>query len=156
QVAGFDTAPLFSPLGPAWYRGYALCRAVTELDVVDAALKRLGVARIAVGHTASPTLKPTLRLGGRVLLMDTGMLKSVYGGPGHAVVFEGGKISAIDEDGAAVEPVVDERPVDLVPVKGGDALVEAALTGATEVSRGPEANGMIPVQLDNKGSKLQG
>jgi hypothetical protein len=153
-VAGFDAAPLFSPQGPAWYRGLALCRQVTEADAVEAALKRLSVARIAVGHTGSPTLRPTLRLGGRVLLMDTGMLASVYKGRGHAVVIEGGKLSAVDEDGAAVQPVVDERPVELIPPRVGDAAVEAALADGSEVSRGQESGGLIPVQLDYKGSKV--
>ena len=154
QVAAFDAAPLYSPQGPAWYRGYALCRGITELDAANAALAHLGVKRIAIGHTASPTLKPTLRLGGRVLLMDTGMLKSVYGGRGHAIVIEHGKLSAIDEDGAAVEPVGDDRIVDLIPLRGGDALVESTLSEAKVAARGSEANGLVPLQLEHQGSKL--
>jgi hypothetical protein len=76
--------------GPLWYRGMATETADQIGDHVDAVRKAYGVERIVVGHT--PTRAPIVgRLGGRVIVIDTGMSRS-YGGPKDCLIIEGGKL----------------------------------------------------------------
>jgi len=154
-VLGFDASPLFGVRGPLWYRGLAMCRAVTEHDVADAALKQFGVKRIAIGHTTTPTLRPTLRLEDKVLMLDTGMLKAAYGGRGHAVTIDAQGLTAIDEDGSTVALVRDERPIGIpMPGNGNDASLEAALASATLPSQLRIDGERTEVALDFQGKPL--
>lgn len=90
---------LTSPDGPLWYRGYATLGDEAQPQI-DALLERLGVTRVAVGHT--PQLPGTIkaRFNNRVFLMDTGMLSSHYkGGRPAALEIAGGRVTAIYTDG---------------------------------------------------------
>ena len=55
--------------------------------------------RIAVGHTPSMDSRIAARFGGRVFLIDTGMLASVYKGRPSALEIKGEAVNAIYEDG---------------------------------------------------------
>ena len=154
-VIGFDDLPLYSVNGPVWYRGLALCRAVTEQDVVDAALAQFGVKRIVVGHTTTPTLRPTLRLQRKVLMIDTGMLKSLYGGRGHAVVIDANGVRAIDEDGADVSLVVDDRPIGIRLPGGSDTALETELLEAQAAPERLADGERFEVSLEYQGKALQ-
>ena len=69
-------SPLHGPIGPLWYRGTASCNPLMEGDVLDAALDSLGATRIVFGHTPTSTRKIQQRMNGRIVEIDTGMLKS--------------------------------------------------------------------------------
>jgi hypothetical protein len=153
-VIDFDGETLFGERGPVWYRGLALCRAVTEQDVADAALAQFGVKRIVVGHTPTPTLRPTLRLQGKVLMVDTGMLKAAYGGRGHAVVIDANGVHAIDEDGADVPLVVDEQPIGIRLPGGSDAALEGELREAQPAPMVPADGGRNDATLAYRGQTL--
>lgn len=100
---------VIDPQGPMWYRGYA--------DAPDAALdavltpffERNGVTRIAVGHTPQHDARITARLGGRILLMDTGMLTEVYKGRPSALDLVPGRAAAVymDREDALPAPPFD-------------------------------------------------
>ncbi len=153
-VIGFDDAALFGTRGPVWYRGLAMCRSATEQDIADAALAQFGVKQIAIGHTTTPTLRPTLRLERKVLMLDTGMLTERYRGRGHAVVFDGAGTHAIDEDGKDVAFVVDAGPGGVTIPGGSDAALETALRDAAAPA-GLVADGdRYSVQLNYLGHPL--
>jgi hypothetical protein len=82
-----------------WYRGYAQAEEAALDAPVTATLAANGVSRIVVAHTPQITGRITPRLGGRIVLIDTGMLTSVYKGRPSALEFSAGQLTAIYEDG---------------------------------------------------------
>ena len=120
-------APVFTTEGPAWFRGQALCNPFTEAGNLDAALAKLGAARLVVGHSVTPTRRVTSRFDGRVILLDTGMLASAYQGRASALLIEGGKPLAAyaGEPGKLVAPEPQARAVGPRP----DGLDDDALEG---------------------------
>ncbi|HVF33785.1 MAG TPA: metallophosphoesterase [Candidatus Saccharimonadia bacterium] len=154
-IAAFDVAPLYGVRGPVWYRGLALCRTATEQDVVAAMLAQFDVERLVVGHSTTPTLRPTSRFDGRVLLIDTGMLASVYGGRGHAVELVADAVRTIDEHGARGTPLADARSVGLATPGGSDAALARTLLAADIVARAPLEGERELLTLAHEGMRLQ-
>ncbi len=84
QIGGTS---LLSPTGPLWFRGFATWNDDGRAQV-DALQRRFsGTTRFIVGHTIPATMRVTPRFGGRVVLIDTGML---------ATHFKGGRASALE------------------------------------------------------------
>ena len=81
--------------GPIWFRGLATFDEAEHGPDIAALLDGLGVARQVVGHFPHPDGSIRTRFGGRVLLIDTGMLASVYGGRASALEIVGGTVTAI-------------------------------------------------------------
>jgi hypothetical protein len=155
RVVAFDTAPLFSVQGPVWYRGLAMCRPVLMQDVANSATRQFEVTRIAMGHTVTPSLRPTTRLRGRAVLLDTGMLRSVYRGHGHATEFGAGGLSTIRDDGTRSTPVEDNSIVGMVLPGGSDAALEALLRDSPVTSNvAVEGEDRHAVQLTHAGGTL--
>lgn len=95
EFADTVNSELFFPDGPLWTRDAAQCVPVTVEDVLDAAMERLGVSRVVVGHTVTPDRRIVTRLDGRLVMVDTGMLESVYqGGRTSALVLQGDALQA--------------------------------------------------------------
>lgn len=95
-------SPLIAPEGPLWFRGYALWPPEQE-PALKSILDRLGASRVVCGHTPATVDRITSRFGGRVLLIDTGMLSAFYNGRASALELQGGNTTAIYRD--AREPV---------------------------------------------------
>ncbi len=95
--------------GPMWYRGYALADEAVLDGPVTALLQRNRVRRIAVGHTPQRDGQMTARLGGRIVLMDTGMLASAYKGRASALDLRGGRATALYLDGDQALPSPPSR-----------------------------------------------
>jgi hypothetical protein len=146
RVVAWEREPLAGIRGPLWYRGLALCRPVLEGDAAEAALARHSVARIAMGHTLAPRLQPTLRLDGRALQLDTGMLRSVYRGFGNAVAFEAGRIAVIREDGRRGAPRVDDDPA-LPRAPGADEAAFAQRLAMTAVPPDSAAGARVALRI---------
>ena len=91
--------PILSEGGPLWYRGTALCHPLIEEPVLAKGLAALGVSRVVVGHTPTPTRRAMLTNDGRVVRLDTGMLAAYYKGQPAALVIEGGALTAHYLDG---------------------------------------------------------
>lgn len=89
---------LTSDDGPFWFRGLARWDEAEHQDQVAALLDGLGVRRQVVGHNPLRSGRITPRFGGRALLIDTGMLTSVYGGRPSALEINGDVLTAIYED----------------------------------------------------------
>ncbi len=131
-LRALTNAAVFTAEGPTWFRGQALCNPFTEADNLDAALARLGAARVVVGHSVTPTRRVTSRFDGRVILLDTGMLTSAYHGRASALVIEGGKPLAAyaGEPGKLVAPEPLARTVGSRPAGLDDDALEGWLANA--------------------------
>lgn len=96
RLGTIDTWALLAPDGPLWYRGYATGGLEVQTQV-ESLLQRLGTTRFVVGHTVQQGGRVTSRFGGRVLLIDTGMVFS--GGRASALELQDGKLTGIYDDG---------------------------------------------------------
>jgi hypothetical protein len=87
-------------MGPLWYRGLATSPDPAALPDVVAALEALKARAIVVGHSPVDGSRITSRFGGRVVLLDTGMLggRSYPGGVPSALEIQGETVTAIYAD----------------------------------------------------------
>ncbi len=121
-------SPLHGPEGPLWYRGNAVCSELIEGDLLDAALAKVEATRVVIGHTTTETRHVQQRLSGRVIEINTGMLKSSYRGSGYALIIEDGALSVVSEYGEAdLSPVSPPRRVGDRPGALDDAALERVL-----------------------------
>lgn len=98
-ILGIDTWSLLAGEGPLWYRGYATIDEATLDEPFTALLAYWGAERLVVGHTPSQPFRIRTRLGGRLFVIDTGMLAAVYNGVGSALELDAGRATAIYADG---------------------------------------------------------
>jgi hypothetical protein len=99
EILKIDTWVAINGEGALWYRGLA-----TEPDdpaggPFAALLEKYGARRFVTGHTPQQSRSIAVRFGGRAVLIDTGMLTSVYKGRASALEIDGDKLTAIYEDG---------------------------------------------------------
>lgn len=82
--------------GPLWFRGYDRWTEEEGEAQITRLTRALKVQRIVVGHTPQPNGEIRKRFGGKVFLIDTGMLSSYFaGGRASALNIQDGKVSAI-------------------------------------------------------------
>jgi len=107
ELAGAEQWLVFSEGGPLWFRGGARWEEETETERMIELLAGVGAERAVSGHTVQDEGRIEVRFGGRIFLIDTGMLSSVYtGGRPSALVIEDGVFTAIYTDGSS-EVLVD-------------------------------------------------
>jgi hypothetical protein len=82
-----------------WYRGLATLTDDPAGGPFAALLQKYGAKRFVTGHTPQAKGLITVRFGGRAVLIDTGMLTSVYKGRASALEIDGDVLTAIYEDG---------------------------------------------------------
>jgi hypothetical protein len=92
ELVALGDAPEFGLNGPLWYRGSIYCKPLLEEPTLDAALGRLGVARVVVGHTPTPDRRVRSLYGGKLVTIDTGMLAQYFHGRAAALVLEGDEL----------------------------------------------------------------
>lgn len=90
EFAALAESPELGQESPLWYRGSVYCKPLLEEPILDAALAQLGVERVVVGHTPTENRRPRAIHGGKLIMLDTGMLTSYYNGRPAALVLEGG------------------------------------------------------------------
>lgn len=134
KLRAMQDEEIFTPRGPTWFRGQALCHPYTETGNLENALGRLGVSRVVVGHTVSPSGMALSRFDGRVILLDTGMLQQVYKGSPAALVFEDGRWTVVyaDRPGQRLQPEIPPRAVGPRPSGIDDDALEQWL-GQAEI-----------------------
>ena len=134
--AALQAAEVFTVDGPTWFRGQALCNPHVEEENLEAALAAIGASRVVTGHTVSPTGRVIERFDGRVVLLDTGMLRPVYGGTASALLVEDGALSVVyaDQPGARSRPEPVPRAVGPRPRHLDDDALERWLAEAEVVS----------------------
>jgi hypothetical protein len=97
EILKIDGWAVVAPEGPLWYRGLA-----TEPDDPNggpfaALLAKYGAKRFVTGHTPQQNRSINTRYGGRAILIDTGMLATVYKGRPAALEVAGDRLAAIYE-----------------------------------------------------------
>ena len=80
EVLKVDEWTVLANEGPLWYRGYAQLPDDETGGPIAALLTKYNARRFVVGHTPQQPDRITSRFGGRVFVIDTGMLKEVYNG----------------------------------------------------------------------------
>ncbi len=148
--------PVFGNHGPFWYRGNARCHPLIDQPALTRVLDAWGSSRVVVGHTPTLDRRVHERLGGRVLLADTGMLEPYYHGRGSAVVLEDDKVKVVYADGEVAAPQVDDdRP--LFPLDEADVLARLQDQASALFAGGSDApwrtmaigeSGSVMVKLD--------
>ena len=85
-----------SETGPLWYRGLASEPESSLAPTLDVILERMKARAMVIGHTTVAG-KLTPRFGGRVILIDTGMVNGEFypGGAASALELQGDKATAI-------------------------------------------------------------
>lgn len=119
---------------PFWYRGSARCHPYSESFNTERFLKRAGARQLVVGHT--PVRGDVYqRMEGLVLRLDSGMLKSVYGGLATALVSGGGE-DYIHYLGSSErrQPLVESRSLAFALSGMSDAELEEFMRTAPVVS----------------------
>ena len=93
-----------SQTGPLWYRGYDEWSDQDGVSQADALLHTYNAVAIVVGHTVQKSLDIRARFGGKVFLIDTGMVASAaHAGRASALQIQGNtKFTAIYLDSQAV------------------------------------------------------
>ncbi|MEM6703374.1 MAG: metallophosphoesterase [Acidobacteriota bacterium] len=81
--------------GPLWFRGLARWNPADGLDWLAQSLRRRGAAHFVAGHTPRRSGNIETRFEGRAILIDTGMLREVYGGRPAALEILNGEFTAI-------------------------------------------------------------
>jgi len=100
-LANADTWLIRSADGPLWFRGNAKWDEEIYTAEVAELLAGIGAQRMVGGHTVQDEGRIEVRFEGRVFLIDTGMLSSVYeGGRPSALVISDGVFTAIYSDGS--------------------------------------------------------
>ena len=95
QLPQLPKGVLISADGPLWYRGLAQLPE-TATPAIEQLLSRIKARRFVIGHTVQLPGRITPRFGGRVIVIDTGILTTHYtGGQPSALEIEGGKFSAV-------------------------------------------------------------
>jgi hypothetical protein len=100
-----------NPLGPLWFRGYALEPEARWSEKLTEVLQRFGAKRMVMGHTTMKDGRIGMRFGGRALFIDTGLSRG-YGGHLAALEIRGDRLTAIYPEGRVelLTPAVKSSP----------------------------------------------
>jgi hypothetical protein len=99
EIMKIEEWTVVNPEGALWYRGFATLPNDPAGAPFAALLERYGAKRFVTGHTPQQDGKITVRYGGRVILIDTGMLTDVYKGRASALEIDGEKLTSMYADG---------------------------------------------------------
>jgi hypothetical protein len=130
DILTIDQWVVVHPEGALWYRGLSTLPDDPTGGPFAALLQRYGAKRFVTGHTPQQNRSINVRFGGRVVLIDTGMLTSYYKGRASALEIVGDKLTAIYEDGRVP---LDSGTAKAVPYERVDARYQAT------VSRSPSS-----------------
>jgi len=150
---------VFSPDGPLWYRGTAWCHPYAEVLRTEPVLEKFGAKRVVLGHTTTPDRRIHERMNGRVIMVDTGMLTSVYEGNPSALVIEGAKTTAVYADGTTTPVVPLPRAVGNRPEGVTDDQVEKALREGRIVAQEAVGTGVTQpnkITVEHEGLTISG
>ena len=117
NILALGQSPLYGSASPTWYRGTATCNTLVEGDQLNFALSKVGAERVVMGHTSTITHQVQQRMNGRIVEIDTGMLKASYEGSGNALIIEGGELSVVNQDGRT-----DLSPIEPPMIVGNDSI----------------------------------
>jgi hypothetical protein len=99
EIMKVDSWLSINPEGALWYRGLSTVTDDPAGGPFLALLQKYNAKRFVTGHTPQAGRSITVRFGGRAVLIDTGMLTSVYKGRASALEISGDTLTAFYEDG---------------------------------------------------------
>ena len=141
---------LFVSDGPLWYRGSVSCGALIEEHRLLAALAALGADRVVVGHTPTPNRRVLQRFGGRLIEIDTGMLKFYYKGSGNALILDGDTVSVVNQAGTdTYSPIQHPRAVGARPDGMSSEALQRLLENGEILSRQEDPSGRSIVKVSD-------
>ena len=147
-VVDHRNSPINTPDGPLWYRGSSTCNGLIEGDGLNTALSRIGATRAAIGHTTTRTRRVQQRMNGRIIEINTGMLKSSYQGNGYALIIEDDALSVVSEYGETdLSPIVPPRRVGFRSEAIDDDALVSILTDGTIVDSNTDKAAWKLVQI---------
>lgn len=145
--------------GPLWFRGYANWPDAEGDAQVTSYLAAQNLQHIVCGHSTIKGGHIKVRFGGKVFLIDTGMLSSQYpGGRASALEIQNGQFTAIYPDRRVLLPL---QPVPSPPepsnsdemnsgaVELGGGAVEQAAAAPARVWKGPDGK-PLPFKTDEE------
>lgn len=139
-----------NPDGPLWFRGFARWDEQAGTTNIDQLLKRFEATQFVVGHSPLADGRIRSRFGGRVFLIDTGMLSSYYkGGRASALDISEGKFETIYAEEAPAQQAEAPRQTSAEVV--APALVPAVFAPAQSGSAPPPENVLATPQRSWKG-----
>ncbi len=152
RLVELNSAPVHDSDGPLWYRGNVGCSILAEGEALDASLAAIGASRVVIGHTPTIGRQVLERFGGKVIEIDTGMLKAAYGGSGFALIIEADGLAVAQEGNVSMtSPVPHPRRVgDRADELDADALAHLLATGDI-VSSAEDESGRTIVQVNVDG-----
>ncbi|AKE51567.1 Metallophosphoesterase [Kangiella geojedonensis] len=107
---------MLTTFGPVWYRGNIYCHLYSEQETLDKALNHFSAKQLLVGHTPDDSRLVRSRFDGKLILLDTGMLRTHYNGHPSAVVIEDDSLSVVNiDDSSATAPIPDPVRKPLYP-----------------------------------------
>ena len=154
MIAADESATLGQD-SPLWYRGTAICHETLEEPTITAALDRLGVERVVMGHTPTPGGRIYERFDGRALRIDTGMNRAVYRGHPAALVILPDTYDAVYvETGidATIEPLPSYAGAERLGV--AEPVVLEALEHASIEDRQPTEPDALSVTVNVQGTRV--
>jgi hypothetical protein len=104
EVMKVDSWLAINPEAALWYRGLATITDDPSGGPFATLLQAYRAKRFVTGHTPQQSRSITMRFGGRAVLIDTGMLASVYKGRASALEIDGDTLTAHYEDGKVSLP----------------------------------------------------
>lgn len=141
-ISDLNDSSVHGNKSPLWYRGTVGCSALIEGDRLGDALQAVGAERVVIGHTPTQTRQVLSRHDGRVIEIDTGMLKSAYRGSGNALIIENGDLWVANEKTADLTRVVEHpRRVGYRPDELSEANLEYLLAHGEILSPRTEKGG---------------
>jgi len=117
-----EGALLFHPQAPYWYRGSARHPLAEEEPTLAAGLAALGAERAVVGHTPTPDRRVRSRFGGRLLMIDTGMLASYFHGRASALELTAAGVRVYYADEGRWSQPVDADALETAPRQPAEAV----------------------------------
>lgn len=99
EVMKVDSWLAINPDAALWYRGLSTMPDDPQGGPFAVLLQKYGAKRFVTGHTPQVGRAINVRYGGRAVLIDTGMLASVYKGRPAALEIDGDTLTAYYEDG---------------------------------------------------------
>lgn len=155
-VRGLDEASLISSDGPLWYRANVSCSGVIEEHRLNDVLAAIGADRVVVGHTPTPGRKVLQRFGGRLIEVDTGMLRFYYNGMGNALVLSGDNTLVYSQAGGdPYSPIPHPRSVGIRPHDmSAEELEELLRSGKVVAQRKDADTGRTIVDISDDGNEV--
>lgn len=136
EFLALEAAPELGAQGPLWYRGSLYCKPLLEAPTLDAALAKLGVSRVVVGHTPTGARRVQTLYDGKLVAADTGMLADYFygrpaaldvSGPDLAVQYLPPEATApLEADGSAIAYGLTDVQLHEVLARGGVVSVDRA------------------------------